>query len=416
MTRKSPPDHRRVVVALALMTVALISTGCSTLNPRGSSLTDHAVAARTIDGDAASGEFRPEGLAAEKEREKIGSLAKLFPSWQHRRDVDKARNEFSIAEETFKRASSLQGIDRRDAFRAAATKYASAAKNWRSSALEQDALLMMGESYFFAEDYYKAEQAYAELVKGYSRNRYLDHVDARRFEIADYWLKRDSVEHKPFVMVNFTDDKLPLNDTAGHGKRVLEKMRLDNPTGKASDDATMRLAVRSFEKGDYETAADTFSDLRITYPDSEHQFQAQFLELQSLLASYQGPKYSSVPLTEAEKRVKQIARQFPKEGQEHQKDLNIAYAKIRYLLAERHWDQAEFRRKKQQWGSARFHLKQLEDEFSDTPFAEQAKQAQATIADKPDDPPQYLSPLAKLFPERGAERPWLQNTGEARSK
>ncbi len=74
----------------------------------------------------------------------------------------------------------------------------------------------------------------------------------------------------------------------------------------------MRLAVDQFEKGKFEGAADTFADLRTIYPDSEHQFQAQFLELQSLMNSYQGAKYSSVPLDDAEIRVKQIAKLFPK--------------------------------------------------------------------------------------------------------
>ncbi len=386
-------------------------TGCSTLNPRGSSLTDHAAAARQIDGPS---QYRDEGLAAEKRRSRSGIVAKYFPSLQHRKNVEKAQAEYAVAEQLFNQATTLQGVERRDAFRLAAEKFKSAAKNWPDSSFQQDALLMKGESYFFAEDFYKAEQAYAELIKNYPRNPYVDRVDTRRFEIADYWLKHDAVDHKPFVMVNFSDNTLPLNDTRGHGKRVLEKIRLDNPIGKASDDATMRLAVAAFEREDYETAADTFADLRITYPDSEHQFKAQFLELQSLLLAYQGPKYASVPLTEAEKRVKQILRQFPRESQEQREELNRTYAKIRYLLAERHWDQADFREKKKEWGSAKYYLKILVKDFSDTPFAEQAQEKLDTLADRPDDPPQYLAPLAKLFPDRGAERPWLQNTGQSK--
>jgi outer membrane protein assembly factor BamD (BamD/ComL family) len=213
--------------------------------------------------------------------------------------------------------------------------------------------------------------------------------------------------------VNFPDNTRPWNDTGGHGKRVLEAMRIDNPTGRVSDDATMRLAVAQFEKGRYEGAADTFADLRMTYPDSEHQFQAQFLELQSLMNSYQGPKYSPVPLDEAERRVKQIAKQFPKEAGERQQDLNVAFAKIRFLNAEREWHGAEYRRVRGENGSARFHYQKIIDEFPDTPFAKEAEAKIAELEGLPEDPPQRFGPLVKLFGQPKSEQP-LFNTSSAK--
>ncbi len=382
--------------------------GCAAFSPNAGSLKDQAAARREIDGES----YVPEGRAAENKSKPQAVFDSL--SGRNRRDIPKARAEYALGDEYFNKAKDLEGEERLDAFRSAAGKYKSAAKNWRSSALEQDALLMMGESYFFSEDYYRAEQAYSKLVKEYPRNPYLDHVGSRRFEIADYWLREDGVSHKPFYMVNFTDEHFPLNDTGGHGRRVLDKMRLDDPTGKHTDDATMRLAVASFQKGDYETAADTFSDLRVTYPDSEHQYQAQFLELQSLMASYQGPRYSTVPLNDAEVRAKQILRQFPKESAENQKELSLALAKIHYWKAERLWEQAEFRRKRQENGSARYYLERIVKDFNDTPFNDLAKKNLEELAGKPDDPPQYFQPLVKMFPERGAARPWLQNTGDSK--
>lgn len=394
---------------LASSFVFLLS-GCAAFSPRDGSEAELMAARRSIDGEA--GIFRPEGASAEKRSKPQAFFDRM--TGRNARNVEKARAEYALGDEYFNRAKDLEGDERTDAFRAAASKYKSAAKNWRSSALEQDALLMMGEAYFFAEDFYKSEQAFAKLVKEYPRNRYLDHIGSRRFEIADYWLKHDGEQHKPFYLVNFSDKTLPLNDTSGHGKRVLEKMRLDDPTGKHTDDATMRLAVASFQKGDYESAADTFSDLRVTYPDSEHQFQAQFLELQSLLASYQGPRYSSVPLSDAETRAKQIVRQFPKDAKDKEVELNKAFAKIHYLKAERYWEQAEFRRKRLENESARFYLRIISTEYADTPFGDLAKSNLEKLADKPDDPPQYFGPLVKIFPERGAARPWLQNSDKSK--
>ena len=410
------PEHRSGIsgswLRSSLMGLSLLvaSPGCKTFSPEAGSLAEEMAARRVIDGEDAV--YRPEGRAADKRSRPQA----LWDKWtgRNRHNIPKARSEYALGDEYFNQAKELDGEERLDAFRAAATKYKSAANNWRSSALEQDALLMMGESYFFAEDYYKSEQAYAKLVKEYPRNRYLDHVGSRRFEIADYWLQEDGTEHKPFYMVNFTNNRLPLNDTGGHGRRVLEKMRLDDPTGKNTDDATMRLAVASFQKGNYEAAADTFSDLRVTYPDSEHQFQAQFLELQSLLASYQGPLYSSVPLSDADTRAKQIIRQFPKESKDHEKDLNVALAKIHYFKAERYWEQAEFRRKRQENEASRYYLRKITEDYSDTPFNDMAKTNLEKLSALPDEPPQYFAPLVKLFPERGAARPWMQNTGETK--
>ncbi len=395
--------------------LAISNVGCSMFSARAGSLKEYNEAKRQIENPSgfADGITRPEGRSAERDTTGKAFLERIGLKRERRKDIELARKEYREGDEMFERAKGLEGNERADAFRAAAKKYQSAAKNWQSSGLEQDALMMAGESLFFAEEFYRAEEMYGKLVKEYPRNPYLDQVDARRFEIADFWLKHDSAVHRPFVMVNFTDDKLPWNDTGGHGKRVLERMRLDNPTGRVSDDATMRLAVDQFEKGKFEGAADTFADLRMTYPDSEHQFQAQFLELQSLMSSYQGSKYSSVPLDDAETRVKQIAKQFPAEAGERQEDLNVAYAKIRFLKAERAWHGAEYRRAREEHGAARFYYKKLIEEFPETPFAKEAEARIAEIDGMPDDPPQRFAALVKLFPPPRDEQP-LFITGSAK--
>jgi outer membrane protein assembly factor BamD (BamD/ComL family) len=404
--------HLRLSGSWALSTLLTFgSVGCTAFSARSGSMKDYNDAKRSIENPTGYGDgiTRPEGKTAEKDTVGKAFLQRIGLQKARRKDIELARKEFREGDAMFEKAKELQGDERSQAFRAAAKKYQSAAKNWQSSGLEQDALMAAGESLFFAEDYYRAEEMYSKLVKEYPRNRYLDQVDSRRFEIADYWLKHDAADHKPFTVVNFIDNKRPWNDTGGHGTRVLEAMRIDNPTGRVSDDATMRLAVAQYEKGKFEGAADTFADLRMTYPDSEHQFQAQFLELQSLMNSYQGPKYSPVPLDEAERRVKQIAKQFPKEAGERQQDLNVAFAKIRFLYAERHWHGAEYRRSRGENGSARFHYQKIIDDYSDTPFAKEAEAKMTELAGLPEDPPQRFAPLVKLFGQSKSEQPLLNS-------
>lgn len=359
--------------------------------------------------DTDDGIFQPEGVTAEKRKGGDSFFARMGLTAKRRKDVTLAKAKFAEGETLYNQAVAAPAVDRAKLFRQASTKFQEAAKNWQSSSLEQEALIWAAEAHFFAEDYYDAEQLYAKLIKEYPRNPYIDHVDSRRFEIADYWLKTDNANHKSFVVMNVSDPKFPMNDTGGHGKRVLEKMRIDNPTGKVSDDATMRLAVEDFQKGNYESAADTFADLRMTFPDSEHQFNAQFLELQSLLASYQGSDYSSIPLTDAQARIKQMVRQFPHESSQKQSELNEAYSKIRFQMAERVWKQADYRYKRSENKAARFHYQRILDEYEDTPFAPQATEMLSKIEGLPDDPPQHFKPLVWMFNAGNEDRPWLKN-------
>lgn len=408
MTGKFSPLllNNRIVWNVGLVATCLLAGGCSIFSPQAGSLADYEEARKSIEDP--DGMYRPEGAAIEKKTGKT-FFDRIGTSARRRKDIDKARNFYREGDADFERAKSLEGEARTAAFRKAAENYGKAADNWRSSGLEQDALLMAAESHFFAEDYYRSENLYARLIKEYPRNPYLDHVDSRRFEIADYWIKHDEEDHKPFFMVNFVDYKFPWNDTGGNGRRVLEKMRLDNPTGKISDDATMRLAVQDYSKGNFEDAADTFADLRMTYPDSEHQFNAQFLELQSLLASYQGPRYSAIPITDAEKRIKQLATQFPVESEKRRKELQEAYAEVRFRKAERIWNQATYRKDRNENGSAKFHYQKIVEEYSDTEFAEEAREELSKLEGQPDDPPQRFKPLIWLFQANDDKRPWLDN-------
>ncbi len=367
---------------------------------------DYDQARKSINNPYGNGVHRPEGVTAENTTKTSKVLETLGLSQKRRKDMAAAKAAYLDGEKEFERAKGLEGTARRDSFRLASKHFKKSADNWQSSQLAQEAMMMQAESLFFAEDYYKAEQTYAGLVKEYPRNPYLDQIDARRFEIGDFWLKTNAANPKSFMSVNFTDNKLPWNDTAGHGKRALENVRLDSPIGKLSDDATMRLAINYYEKQDWEMAATTFGELRMTYPDSEHQFKAQFLELQSLLAAYMGPEYSDAHLIEADKRAKAIVKQFPKDAQTKQLELRESMATIRYLMAEREWHSAEYRYLQGENLSSRMYLEQLIEKYPDTKFAELARERLNEVQGKPDRPPQKFAPLVKLFNADNDDRTW----------
>ena len=182
------------------------------------------------------------------------------------------------------------GPSGRRLFAAAAPQFAEAAERWPDSALAMDGLFMAGESYFFADDYPQANKHYEKLVKAFPNNRYMDVVDQRRFAIAKYWLDLNQREPRGGSTTSTSSTaRGPGSDARGSGLRVFDKIRVDDPTGRFSDDATLAAANEHFWRGKFYKADEYYSDLRKAYPTSEHQFLAHFLGLKAKLNSYQRP-------------------------------------------------------------------------------------------------------------------------------
>jgi tetratricopeptide (TPR) repeat protein len=185
-------------------------------------------------------------------------------------------------------------------------------------------------------------------------------------------------------------------------------MRLDNPIGKRADDVTMQLANTAFERKNWNDALDTYSDLISTYPDSEHQFDAHFLGMKAALLSYQGAEYSEIPLDKADKMIKQMVRQFPEKAKEEQDMIQDAFKEVRFRRAERLFTLATYRYNKGEARAARIHCQQILTEYSDTPFAEDAKAMMEKTGGMAPEPVQHLAWLADLFPNRDKITPLLK--------
>ncbi len=322
-----------------------------------------------------------------------------------------ARQRYAEGEELYRQAVSLRDQDARADVRThfieAAEKFAAAAERWPDSALEEDALFRAGESQFFADHYVKANGHFEQLLKKYPNTRYLDLVGARRFLIAQYWLKLHDAPEAMKLPVNLTDPAIPWSDTFGHAVRIYDRMRLDDPTGKLADDATVAAANAYFVTGDYEKADQYFSDLRTHFPSSEHQFHAHYLGIQAKLRGYRGANYTGTALEETEKLIQAVRRQFPHEARQHQEELDRAAREVRYLLAQREWQLAQYYVRRQEYGAARIYLDTVIRDFGDTPFADSARDEIPRIAQKPRVPPQRLAWLVKLFPDPDPVKPLL---------
>jgi outer membrane protein assembly factor BamD (BamD/ComL family) len=386
---------------LSLCSTVSIS-GCSFFRPDVDKSPEYMSARNEIESyeDEDGNYVRPEGLKADKKRnsKSVFKSPNLPFIGNKNEDRTRAKVEYAKADELFQQASSSQDSERKKLFEKAAKQYKEAAKYWPSSALEQDAWLMAGESYFFAEQYPESEDMYVKLFGNYPRTKFEDLINKRRMQIGLYWIRHDLASHKPFYVLNLMDDRRPWNDTGGHGRRVLEKMRVDSPTNALSDDATMELASNAFEKGNFEEAAQLYEDLRMTYPDSPHIFDAHFLGLKSVMQTYQGHEYDGQALDKSEKLLGQIGRQFPDKARAQEEYLTRIAAEIDYLRAERLMAAATYRMNRGENRAAAGYLRDIAEKHDRTPFAEKAESELARIGELPPDPEKHLQWLANLVP------------------
>jgi outer membrane protein assembly factor BamD (BamD/ComL family) len=329
---------------------------------------------------------------------------------------DKARELYADAEQRYREAFASADENRRDELLDVASSFHKAADHWPDSAMEQDALFLAGESYFFADHYPKANESYEQLLQKFPNSKYMDMVESRRFAIADYWLKLNDKDPQSFWSFNFTDDRRPLRDTFGNAVRIFDKIRIEDPTGILADDATLAAGNAHFTSGSYLTADTFYADLRKTFPSSEHQFRAHLLGLKAKLLSYRGSDYSGVPLDEAEKLVKQIRRQFPREAEQEREYLARAYAEIRFKQAEREYRMARYYDRRQEYGAARFYYSLLTDEFAETRFAKEAETRLAEITDEPSVPPQRMAWLVDMFPQQEDVKPLMATAPEGTTR
>ncbi len=391
-----------------VLSLALLGPGCATLNPWKEKEDEYTRAKNSIEGyeDKEGNWVRPEGRRANgKSTSGVPAFLQQVPGLgQPPVNKQLARSTYAEADALYQKATSIEGDERREIFRQAAKKYLEAGKQWRSSALEQDSMFFAAESYFFAEDYAKAEDQYMKLVKEYERSRYQDKVDQRRMEIGHYWLQFPD----KFYHVNFTDPKRPWNDTANHGKRVLEKMRLDSPTSRLADDVTMEIANTEFLRENWNEALDTYRDLISIYAGSPHQFDAHFLGVKSALMAYQGAQYTAEPLEHADKMLSQIVKQFPDKAQQNKEQIRELMAEVKFRKAERLYDEALYRANKEEFAAARIYCDRILQDYEDTPFAEKARGLIAKGEGKPDVPTPYLYWMTTVFPSRDKIAPLIK--------
>ena len=322
-------------------------------------------------------------------------------------DEGAAQQLFSEAMSVYQNAAGLEGGERRREFERAAKSFNKAAQRWPKSSVEEDAMFYRAESLFFADKYPGAEAEFGNILSQYQSSRHVDAISRRRFQIAQYWLDHHEVKSEPAIVPNFTSSDRPTFDKFGNAIKILEGIRLDDPTGELADDATMLAALSTFKKGNYYRADELLTDLRRSFPNSKHQYDAHMLGLQCKVQLYQGPSYDSGPLEDAEELVRQMRRQFPSQASKDNEFLARAFKDIRMNRAIREMHLAQYRDRRKEYRAARTLYQRVVEDYSDTSLASDAETRLAQLGGLPDLPPQRLEWLARAFPSTNQDQPLI---------
>ena len=192
----------------------------------------------------------------------------------------------------------------------AASQFRTAASRWPDTPLEEDALFLQAESYFFADEYVKAHDAFEVLFKKYSNTRHLETAVSREFAIGRYWEQMQDVKPLWTIQPNFLDKGRPWFDTFGYSLKAYQNVRMYDPTGPLADQSLMAAGAAHFRHDNFDEAAMEFDQLRKDYPNSDHQMLAHVLGLQSKMRVYQGDMYDKTALREAHEIADSALQQF----------------------------------------------------------------------------------------------------------
>lgn len=289
-------------------------------------------------------------------------------------------------------------------------KYAEAAKcfkvaadRWPDSTLEEDAMYMLAETYFFDDRYKKASDTYAALVKKYENTTYLINIAPRQFAIARYWDLSARIDSHWYP--NLTNKTRPMVDATTHAIANYNSVYLHDSRGPLADDAVMAIANLHFLHNKFEDAAIQYELYRKEFPQGDYIKEAHLLGIRAKLRCYEGPQYEVSPLDDADKLIETTLLQFPPGVLGEERDRLVATRQlIRIEHAQREFQAGEYYYKIHYYKAARYYYAETIREFTDTPFAKMAEDRLEETKNYPPVPYDYFAWLKKILPEAEKNR------------
>lgn len=264
----------------------------------------------------------------------------------------------------------------------AAKFFEKAAVRWPDSVLEEDALFLAGECYYFSDVYAPAMKNYSKLAMKHRSTKHMDTSMMRLFRIGRYW---ERCAEQGVSFVNFRDKTRPKVDTFGHMKKTYEAIFTCDPMGPFGDKAVMALAGAYMRKGQnqgdsqYVEAAALYAALPDINAKSEYLLEAKKFELYAKSMAYVGAEYDSKALDESLRLAESTIRQYGSElGEEKENILDLQEA-LTSQKADRLYQSGIFYEKKKMYSTARYHYERLMSDHPASPRYAEVQQRHAKI-------------------------------------
>jgi|GEM_PF-1922470 len=267
---------------------------------------------------------------------------------------------------------------------------------WPDSTIEEDAIFLRAEAAYFTDRYPDALELYGGLLKKYGNTRYLNTVSNRLFAVGQFWIAQYMKSSAPGIVPNMFDKKEPTFFLFDEAINAFDLIRIYDSRGPLADDSVMATAMAYFKIKDYDDAAFYFDMLRTEYSESEHLKKGHMFGLESKFQIYQGPRYDSTPLEDADS-ISDQAVFLVGDDDKAKRALREAMQKVEFEKAKRDWQMAQYYDNKKHYRAAGFYYLEIVKNHQNSEFAKLSRERYEQIKNLPPEPPNRFAWLTDMF-------------------
>ena len=231
------------------------------------------------------------------------------------------------------------------------------------SPVTDQALYLKGQALFDQKRYHAAAEAYEKLADEHgSSNRFSDALQ-RQVEIARMFLSGTRRKVGP-ISFSGTSDAM----------EILDRVALHWPGSELAVEALILQAGYFYSKGDFLEAQQTYQMVVENYQSSRYYEQALLGYAEATYFQYDGPRYDSQSLQEAEVRYRQFRAEFPESI--HDDEIVDRLRRLRDLQAEKEFEIASFYHRTGKHPAAQYYWQTITETW---PTSDWARQSEAML-------------------------------------
>lgn len=231
-----------------------------------------------------------------------------------------------------------------------------------ASAICEEAMNLAGQALVSNGRYWDAYGWYERQITNYPSGAYFERALDREYLIADAFIGGRKRRALKILKVSAQED----------GIEILMRIAAHAPGSDLAERALLRVADYHFDRQEYPEAIAVYDEFVKSNPHSKRRAYAMLRAAKASLLSFRGVKWDTAPLLDAAVRFRVFAQAYPKAG-EKENAVGIL-SEIRQTLAHKAFHSGTFYERTGHRPSAVFYYRKVVREYSDSPWAQQARQ------------------------------------------